>query len=832
MRRRAVLLGVTILLVLISVVLAGGQSGEGTHRWANREVIYIYGDSAFTCENGVVSGCGTREDPYVIEGWRINAGCADFGINIEHTTRDFTIRNCIIEGASGAGIRFSMLSGGSIEGCQLLHNERGILFENARRNGIIGNLIGENRDGVVMTLGSRENTVSENTFLANERAGHDPERRNLWYCGYTGNYWSNYEGCDSDGNGIGDEPYALLGDRYPLMVSPLTCTLPLTELSAAHCLTSTKVIEDSPLLPGFRVPGCTHTCGPECTTTCVHSCGPSCAPDCTHTCGSACIPTCVHACGPACAPTCTQGSGPAFVSSGLLVCKPVVEAIVDHVLTCARPAVTLAANVSGGIPPCTIEWRNPQGIAIGCTPCVNVREPGTYVVSVTGSDGCVVRQSVIVAQDIAPPLVRASVDGPLTCDTTEVTLLAKISGGTPPYEIAWRYAGGGTFGNSASIDVSRPGAYTVTVTGANGCASSDSVTVAQDVAPPRVQVSADGMLSCAVTEVSLTADISGGLPPYVIEWSRPGMGVIGNTSRVTVREAGSYAVTVTGANGCSMSSSVIVAEDVEPPVVDASVDGILTCGVAEVTLVADVAGGRPPYVVEWTTPDGLVSRNAVFQAREPGLYAVTVIGANGCSGTDRVTVEQDVENPTVDAGPNRQIAEESPEVTLTATIGSYGPYTATWRDMNGDVVGRTDSITVNQSGTYEVTVVRDTGCSSSDKVTVSSELVSRVSLDSAIEGLAVFGQLTWDGVAIPLSDFYLRIGETDPANPEATTPTISLADVEGKGFKANGAEINYIIPGNATVRFSIHRDQFVTGKKYWLEHLPIDPPGEASLTFF
>ena len=60
-----------------------------------RPPIYINGNENFTEENGVVGGNGTKENPYIIEGWEINASITD-GIRIENTTAYFVIRNCYL----------------------------------------------------------------------------------------------------------------------------------------------------------------------------------------------------------------------------------------------------------------------------------------------------------------------------------------------------------------------------------------------------------------------------------------------------------------------------------------------------------------------------------------------------------------------------------------------------------------------------------------------------------------------------------------------------------------------------------------------------------------
>jgi hypothetical protein len=70
---------------------------------------------------------------------------------------------------------------------------------------------------------SQNNTFYNNAFIDADDDPHvilDATSTNIWDNGTTGNYWSNYNGTDNDGNGIGDLPYIINEnnqDNYPLM---------------------------------------------------------------------------------------------------------------------------------------------------------------------------------------------------------------------------------------------------------------------------------------------------------------------------------------------------------------------------------------------------------------------------------------------------------------------------------------------------------------------------------------------------------------------------------------------------------------------------------------
>lgn len=230
MLRKVVLVMATVVFAVVSVVLVGGQSDGGLLWWRAHEPIYIYGNDAFTPQNGVVSGSGSADDPYVIEGWYIDVSSTDYGIYIDHTSAHFLIRNCVIEKARDAEIQLNSVTNGRIEKCQLSLGEAGVRFLNASGNILEGSVIAKNNYGVVMMLGSRDNKIYGNSFIDNGVCGLDQRHLNTW-TGKSGNYWSDYAGSDADGDGIGDQAYNALYDPHPLMTPPVEWK-PVTPMAA------------------------------------------------------------------------------------------------------------------------------------------------------------------------------------------------------------------------------------------------------------------------------------------------------------------------------------------------------------------------------------------------------------------------------------------------------------------------------------------------------------------------------------------------------------------------------------------------------------------------
>jgi len=102
----------------------------GVFAGGSHDPITILGNSDFTVENGVVSGSGTTEDPYLIAGWEIDVPAdTRYGIKVENTTAHFVIRGVILREAGdlqGAAIRLGFVSAATIEDTTIATSINGI----------------------------------------------------------------------------------------------------------------------------------------------------------------------------------------------------------------------------------------------------------------------------------------------------------------------------------------------------------------------------------------------------------------------------------------------------------------------------------------------------------------------------------------------------------------------------------------------------------------------------------------------------------------------------------------------------------------------------------
>lgn len=111
-----------------------------------REPIIITNDANFTSENGVISGNGTEDDPFVINGFSISGWEYEWAVKITDTTKHVVIRNMIIEGIRN-GIYLGDAANIRVENCWItnIHGENGfdssLFIDSQRGNNCWGILV-------------------------------------------------------------------------------------------------------------------------------------------------------------------------------------------------------------------------------------------------------------------------------------------------------------------------------------------------------------------------------------------------------------------------------------------------------------------------------------------------------------------------------------------------------------------------------------------------------------------------------------------------------------------------------------------------------------------
>ena len=156
--------------------IAGGSNQDNYPLVIVTIPIYINGNDNFTSANGVTSGSGTVDDPYIIENWTIDASVTH-GIWIEDTSAYFVIRNCLVENGGGNyhGIYLNNVINGRIDNNTCLNNNYGIyIYSDSDGDVTLENNTceGNSNSGIYLSYSSLSNATIRNNTCSNNSNGY------------------------------------------------------------------------------------------------------------------------------------------------------------------------------------------------------------------------------------------------------------------------------------------------------------------------------------------------------------------------------------------------------------------------------------------------------------------------------------------------------------------------------------------------------------------------------------------------------------------------------------------------------------------------------------
>ncbi len=377
---------------------------------------------------------------------------------------------------------------------------------------------------------------------------------------------------------------------------------------------------------------------------------------------------------------------------------------------------TIQLELIGGTAPFTANWDNE---ATGLS--LEDLESGTYVVTITDENGCPLELSIDVNQPDALAISLNAQDESMMGEN-DGAITSTVEGGTSPYMYAWD-------NGMSTQDISDlpPGIYTLVVTDANGCSTTNEVEVqAGAVGCAGFSASAEStMVSCnGDSNGTITVSPAGGTEPYNYDWSHASE--IGATA--TDLPAGQYSVTVTDQEDCS---TVIQAEVTEPAVLVLSLlaQDESSQGENDGAITSTVEGGTSPYMYAWD--NGMSTQD--ISDLPPGIYTLVVTDANGCSTTNEVEVQAGaVGCAGFSASAESTMVSCNGDSNGTITVSPAGgtePYNYDW--SHASEIGAT--ATDLPAGQYSVTVTDQEDCSTVIQAEVSEPAVLVLSLSAQDE---------------------------------------------------------------------------------------------------
>ena len=393
---------------------------------------------------------------------------------------------------------------------------------------------------------------------------------------------------------------------------------------------------------------------------------------------------------------------------------------------------SVIATVAGGNGKYRYKWTTVNGL-INETDTLDHLDhipAGTYHLDVTDIKGCSNDFNVDITDP--PGMTLSSSEISVTADGNfnvscnggnDGWIKMNITGGSGNYLYSWT----DSTGYSASTkDISglRAGTYTCLVKDQNGCDLTPSpIFTLKEPAPLGITSTSSSCdyggynINCSGGTGSIVISITGGSTGnYSYTWNTSdGSGIVQGQKDQLSLTAGTYTVSVTDMNMCSIGKTITLTQPL--PLVTNLNKTDLTCtqpGKIDLT----PSGGVEPYTYLWS--NGAVTKD--IPGLTPGKYIVTVTDANSCVKTDSAIVSDPPPLTYIKSikdfnGYNIScFGKADGQIGITTTSGAL-PYDFTWTFPDGSIV-KTPEINNLVSGQYMLKIVDKNECTASEIITL------------------------------------------------------------------------------------------------------------------
>jgi len=404
----------------------------------------------------------------------------------------------------------------------------------------------------------------------------------------------------------------------------------------------------------------------------------------------------------------------------------------------------ITVTTSGGTPSYTYQWNDGNTSANRASLAA-----GSYTLTVTDASNCTFSTSTSITQPSAALALSVSSTANISCfggNNGAINLF--VSGGTSPYSFMWN-------DNATTLNRSglTAGNYSATVTDNNGCVANVSVLLTQPSAPLASSAVVTPVSCFGGNNGALNLSTTGGTTPYLFNWSNAA-----NTEDISSLTQGSYTVTITDANSCSISSAHTISQ---PSLLTLSETHtqVLCFGGNNAAINLSANGGTTPYNYAWsngsTTED--ISNLSV------GNYSVTVTDANACAAT----ISADITEPTLltlsETHTNVScFGGDNGAITIT-TLGGTPGYSYSWSNNTTSA-----NLSALNAGVYTLTVNDNNNCSTSITVNISqpNALSSTISTNTILCHAATTGtiDLSVTGGTSPYQYIWSNLATTEDLN--------------------------------------------------------------------
>jgi gliding motility-associated-like protein len=375
--------------------------------------------------------------------------------------------------------------------------------------------------------------------------------------------------------------------------------------------------------------------------------------------------------------------------------------------------VLIVTNAIGGSSPLNYEWRNEDNEIVSTSSIVENIASQMYYLTAFDDLLCSFSDSIFLGEP-EPIVVQDSIIN-ISCygeNTGSISL--DVSGGTGDYSYSWN----DDLSNSNQVIGLTAGLYSVNIVDTNGCQLNSSFIVYEE---DQIEAVSEGVFESCTEGFANISNITGGVSPYEVNWlGFPGL----DTTTVDGLTPGYHTFIISDQNNCELVDSVLISGNNE---INTNVlaTNVLCSGNSDGSISIEITNDNHyPYFYsindDTAFNDTILGSNFTIDNLPIGTYTIYIKDGEDCIDTTAaVSITQPEPLALTTEVSDVVCYGESNGMIYLSISGGTSNYEITTDSSASAIINTNgmDSLTV-QSGTYEITVVDENNCTTSETVFV------------------------------------------------------------------------------------------------------------------
>ncbi len=381
-------------------------------------------------------------------------------------------------------------------------------------------------------------------------------------------------------------------------------------------------------------------------------------------------------------------------------------------------------TLSGGTSPYNIVWTNNNTFLSFDEDLTNL-SAGIYFLEITDDNSCIHYDTLDIMQ---PPSLYITLDGSTNAicfDSCDGEINVTANGGDSTYFYFWTGPNGFT---STSEDISNLcyGEYILTLD--DGISSvTDTFNIFQP--QPFVYNLIIDSINCYNDFTQAVINVWGGTQPYTYNWSS------GGNNYFTSLNAGTYSVSVSDVNGCSMSESFTINNP--DSIISIATTSNTSCfgGNDGSTNISIISGGTAPFM--FSSNNGLTYQNSnIFSNLSVGNYSILISDSNNCLDSLNIEINSPSEIYSITSSDSLSCYNLCDGNVYVTAFGGTPPYNYSWDYGTSNLC----------AGLYNVIITDLNNCTSVNNAIVSEPdplLINIYISDSSLVATSGYNSYQW-----------------------------------------------------------------------------------------